>query len=89
MRESRHCAHLSGDQFSGGRGLTPGSAQGRISPNLLFLYRKIVNISHNYAFGRREKNGVQKALGGGGAKRPQKMVIFCLLTFSFVGRHSN
>ena len=27
-------------------------------PNLLFLYRKTVKISHNLAFGRREKKEV-------------------------------
>ena len=38
---------------------------GAFFPNLLFLYRKTVNISLNLAFGRREKNlGVQKASGG-------------------------
>ena len=38
---------------------------GAFLPNLLFIYRKTVNISRNLAFGRREKNlGVQKASGG-------------------------
>ena len=37
-------------------------------PNLLFLYRKTVNISRNLAFGRREKNWWYKKLLGGGGK---------------------
>ena len=56
------------------RGVTPRSAKsakrtggasgGRIFPNLLFLYRKTLNISRNLAFGRRENVVVQKASGG-------------------------
>ena len=42
--------------------------RGRISPNLLFLYRKTVNISRNLAVSGRSKRekklGVQKASGG-------------------------
>ena len=41
----------------------PPQGGGAFSPNLLFLYRKTVNISRNLAFGRREKNGLSKASG--------------------------
>ena len=40
----------------------------RIFPEFNVLYRETVNISCNLAFGRRKKNGVQKALGVGAPK---------------------